>query len=378
LRERPCILVVDDLEDNRQILHQRLTAHGYDTVEAADGEAALAAAREHLPDLILLDVMMPRLDGLEVCRRLAADATLPFMPVILLTSRSDTKDVVAGLDAGAHEYLGKPFDHLALIARVRALLRTKALHDQVQEQAVRLSAQANELAAWNHELEQRVAEQVQEIERIGRLRRFFSPQLADAIARGDERILAAHRSDVTVVFGDLRGFTALAETGEPEDTIRLLGEYHAALGPIVHRFEGTTERFLGDGFLILFNDPVPCPNPAERAIRMADAMRTRMRELAEEWRQTGVDFGFSIGIAQGYATLGRIGYEGRYEYSVVGTVANLGARLCAAAQPWQIVISPRLVNEAARIGELEWLGELALKGFSRPVVGHNVVRLKDL
>ena len=368
MRDPARILIVDDIQDNREILDGRLSAYGYETVQAADGEQALAAVRAHLPDLILLDVVMPKLDGLEVCRRLRADPSLPFMPILLLTSKNDSHDVVAGLDAGAHEYLAKPFDPLALMARVRALLRTKALHDQVQDQAA-------QLAVWNQRLEQRVQEQVGELERASRLRRFFSPHVADAIARGDERILDGHRRNVTVVFGDLRGFTALSEAAEPEDIMRVLSEYHGELGPLVHEFEGTIERFLGDGFLVLFNDPVPCPNPGERAVRMAVAMRERMANLAREWQRRGHDVGFSVGIAQGYATLGRIGFEGRYEYSVVGSVANLGSRLCAEAHPGQILISQRVVPEVEAIAELAPLGELALKGFTKPVPAYNVVRL---
>ena len=377
MRDPPRILIVDDTEDNRLILDGRLRPQGYELLLAADGEEGLAAVREHLPDLILLDVMMPKLDGFDVCRRIRGDASLPFMPIILLTAKSESKDVVTGLDAGAHEYLTKPVDHIALLARVRALLRTKQLHDEVEAQKVRLAAQSAELADWNRRLERRVQDQVAEIERVGRLRRFLSPQVADAIARGDEHILDGHRCDVTVVFGDLRGFTAFAEVAEPEDVMRLLAEYHAVLGPLIHAHEGTIERFVGDGFLVLFNDPVPCPNPGERAVRMAVAMRERMAGLAEKWRRSGHELGFGVGIARGFATAGRIGFEGRYEYSVIGNVANLGARLCAEAKAGEIVISQRVVPEVEGFAELAPLGELTLKGFSRPVAAYNVVRLKE-
>jgi glucokinase len=257
---------------------------------------------------------------------------------------------------------------MALIARVRALLRTKSLHDQVRRQTA-------ELENWNRKLKERVDEQVAEIERMGRLRRFFSPQVADIIARGDEKLLKGHRCDITVVYGDLRGFTAFSEANEPEDTVRLLSEYHAALGPLVHERGGTIERFLGDGFLVLFNDPVPCANPGEQAVRMAVAMRERMNDIAAQWRRSGFEFGFSIGIAQGYATLGRIGFEGRYEYSAVGNVANLGARLCQEAKPGQIVVSQRVVPEVEaflRSGPSKERVREAAFAIAAPITGDHV------
>src|SRR5438876_2310080 len=206
----PRILIVDDNETNRDILATRLATHGYELTQAADGEEALMAAREQLPDLILLDVMMPKLDGFEVCRRLKADAGLPFMPIILVTAKADSKDIVMGLEAGADEYLTKPIDQLALVARVKSVLRLKQLHDEVR-------AQAAALAVWNRTLEQRVAQQVSEIERISRLKRFLSPAVAELIlSSGDDKVLDSHRRAVTVVFCDLRGFTPFAETAEPE------------------------------------------------------------------------------------------------------------------------------------------------------------------
>jgi len=206
--------------------------------------------------------MMPKLDGIEVCRRLKADPALPFMPIILVTAKSDTRDVVTGLDAGADEYLTKPIDQTALVARVKSVLRVKALHDQVQ-------AQAADLANWNRTLERRVAEQVAEIERARRLKRFLPPQIADLVlADGAEDILQSHRREVTVVFCDLRGFTAFAETAEPEEVMTVLTDYHRGLGALIHKYEGTVVQFAGDGVMVLFNDPVACPNPCERAVRM--------------------------------------------------------------------------------------------------------------
>src|SRR4029077_6206520 len=310
----PLILVVDDNETNRDILITRLEKHGYQLLQAADGEEALASVAQHSPDLILLDVEMPKLDGFEVCRRLKNDPDMPFIPIILVTARAASQDVVTGLDAGADEYLTKPIDQAALVARVRSMLRVKALHDQVQ-------AQAADLAVWNHTLEQRVNEQVTELDRMNRLKRFLSPQIAKlVVSSGDDKLLESHRRDITVVFCDLRGFTAFAESAEPEDIIAVLQEYYQCLGESIDRFEGTLQHFAGDGLLIIFNDPLPCTDPALRAVRMAVEMRVRVAVLVEQWRRFGHELGFGLGIASGHATLGSVGYEGRFHYSANGTV----------------------------------------------------------
>jgi adenylate cyclase len=365
----PRILVVDDNATNRDILTTRLKAHGYEALQAADGEEALAAVKQHRPDLILLDVMMPKLDGIETCRRLKGDDTLPFLPIILVTARVDSKDIVAGLEAGADEYLTKPVDQAGLVARVRSVLRIKMLHDQVQ-------AQAADLAEWNRTLERRVAEQVTEIERIGRLKRFLPPQVAQLVASGDERVLESHRREVTVVFCDLRGFTAFAESAEPEEVIAILRDYYGALGGLIDKFEGTVERFAGDGIMVLFNDPLPCEAPWARAVQMAAAMRDGVAKLAANWRTRGHDLGFGIGIAHGFATLGCIGFEGRLQYSATGTVANLASRLCDQAQNGQILVDAKVRAEVEALAELESIGELDLKGFRRPVTAFNVRGLR--
>ena len=372
MREPPLILIVDDNPDNREILDVRLQSQGYATATAADSEEALAAAREQLPDLILLDVMMPGLDGFEVCRRLKADQSLPFMPIILVTAKTALQDVVTGLEAGAEDYLTKPVEHAALTARVRSMLRTKNLHDKMQAQAV-------ELAAWNLTLERRVAEQVEEIERVGRLRRFLSPQVTELIvsADGGEALLESHRREVTVVFCDLRGFTAFAERASPEQVMDVMHAYHAVLGPLIHRFEGTLERFLGDGLMVLFNDPVPCPDPEERAVRMAVAMRDAVGQLATVWRDQGFALGFGIGIARGEATLGQIGFEGRYDYAAIGSVANLGARLCAEACDGQVLVSRAVAETVGRIAIMEPLAPVPLKGFEDPVALLSIVALRE-
>ncbi|HTY80338.1 MAG TPA: response regulator [Candidatus Bathyarchaeia archaeon] len=377
MRNPPRILIADDNAMNLDIFQTRLAVHGYDIVTAEDGEAALARARATLPDLILLDVMMPKLDGLEVCRRLRADSALPFMPIILVTARTDPKDVVAGLEAGGDEYLTKPVDQSALVARVKSMLRIKALHDTVQEQAVRLEGQAGELLSLNRTLEDRVRDQVGQLERLGRLKRFFSPQLAELIvAGGADDPLQTHRRQVTVVFLDLRGFTAFAETAEPEEVMTVLREYHVEMGKLILEHEGTLERFTGDGMMIFFNDPVPVPNPAERAIRMAVAMRERVGDLSAGWRKRGYDLALGVGIAEGYATIGAIGFEGRWDYGAIGTVTNLAARLCGEAKGGQVLVTSRVAGALEDLVECEEVGALSLKGLLRPVPTFSVVGLK--
>src|SRR3984893_6838706 len=281
MREPPLILVVDDVPDNVEILQMRLESQGYEVVTAGDGIEALEKTRALLPDLVLLYIMMPKMDGIETFKRLKGDASLPFIPVILVTAKADSTDVIANLESGGDDYLTKPVDHAALAARVRAMLRIKSLHDTVQVQAQRLEEQAAELDAWSTTLEERVATQVGEIERTERLKRFLAPQIAEAIvSSGGEAILESHRRDIVVLFCDMRGYTGFSETAEPEDVMAVLREYHDALGPLIHRYEGTLDRFTGDGMLVVFNDPVPCPDAALRAVRLAVDMREAVAALA--------------------------------------------------------------------------------------------------
>jgi adenylate cyclase len=370
MREPARVLVVDDNAANLEIIETRLCAQGYEVLTATDGEQALERAREATPDLILLDVMMPGKDGIQVCRELKADQSLPFMPIILVTARSEPSDIVAGLDAGGDEYITKPLDQAALVARVRSILRIKALHDTVQEQAAKLED-------WNQTLEQRVAAQLAEIERLSALRRFLSPQIAELIlTSGDAHLLESHRREVVVVFCDLRGFTGFAETAEPEEVMAILSEYHAALGELTFRYEGTLERFVCDGVVVLFNDPLPCPDPAARAIKMVLEMRARVAELARDWRRQGHALGFGVGIAQGFATLGQVGFAGRFDYSAIGPVPNLASRLCDAAADGEILISQRALAAVDDLAETEPVGELTLKGFVRPVTAWRILGLR--
>src|SRR5271169_1901159 len=376
MREPPLILVVDDVPDNVEILQMRLESQDYEVVTAGDGIEALEKIRELLPDLVLLDIMMPKMDGIETVKQIKADPSLPFIPVILVTARADARDVIAGLESGGDDYLTKPVDHAALSARVRAMVRIKTLHDTVKTQARRLEEQAAELAALNRTLAERVAAQVDESERVGRLKRFLAPQIVETIvSAGGEEILEHHRRDIVVLFCDMRGFTSFAETAEPEDVMAVLGEYHGALGPLIHHYQGTLDRFAGDGLIVFFNDPVPCPDPALRAVRLAIAMREAFGSLASSWAARGHEIGFGVGIAQGYATLGRIGFADRFDYSAIGTVTNLAARLCDEARDGQILITRRIAAATDNLGELEPLGDYAIKGLSRPVAVSNVCGL---
>ena len=369
----PRILAVDDVPENLAIVRMRLEAHGYEVVTAADGEEALARVREIEPDLVLLDIMMPKLDGISALKQLKQDSSLRFVPVILLTAKADKSDVVAGLEAGGDDYMTKPLDQAALIARVRSMLRIKALHDLVQEQAAKLQQQTEQLAAWNRTLEDRVAAQVAEIERVGRLRRFLAPQIAELIASSETNLLQSHRREVTVVFCDIRGFTGFTEIAEPEEVMAVLREYHEAVGELIFRYEGTLERFAGDGILILFNDPMPCPDHAERAVRMALDMRERLNELIETWRKRGHSLGFGVGIALGYATLGQVGFDRRFDYAAIGSVTNLASRLCDEAKPGQILISQRIFGLLEPSIEASHVGDLSLKGFHRTMPTYEVV-----
>ena len=321
------ILVVDDTPANVKLLEDLLGFHGYEVEAAASGEEALAAMRERMPDLMLLDVLMPGLSGYDVCRAMRADPTLAMLPVVMVTALEDREERVKGIEAGADDFLSKPVNPPELLARVRSLLRIRRLYDTVQRQA-------EQLAAWNRTLEARVTEQVRHVEKLLRLKRFFSPQLAELIlAGGADDPLESHRRDITVVFLDLRGFTAFAESAEPEEVMAALAEFHHAMGRRILEYQGTLERFTGDGLMVFFNDPLPIHQPARRAVEMAFVMQEDVLKLSAQWKKKGYTLGLGIGISQGYATVGAIGFEGRIDYGAIGTVTNLANRLCDLAEP---------------------------------------------
>jgi adenylate cyclase len=251
------------------------------------------------------------------------------------------------------------------------------LLNELRERTAQLEARSQEIAKLNEQLEARVADQVGEIERMGRLRRFLPPQVVDLIvALGSERQLESHRREITALFCDLRGFTGFSESSDPEDVMTLLRQYHEAIGKIIIKYSGTLERFAGDGVMVVFNDPVPVDNPAPQAVRMALDMRAALDALIETWRRLGHELGFGIGIAHGYATLGTIGFEGRFDYAAIGTVSNVASRLCDEAKPGQILISPRVLMAVEDAVAVEPVGDFALKGISRPLAAYNVVGAK--
>ncbi len=354
------ILVVDDTPANVKLLVDVLTAKGYVALAATNGEEALAMIAREPPDLVLLDIMMPGLSGYDVCRRIRANPETALLPVVLCTSLDPQQERLNGIEAGADDFVAKPINRPELLARVKSLLRIKSLQDEVKSQAA-------QLAQWNLRLEERVQEQVGQLERLSRLKGFFSPPLAEAIVAGGEALLKTHRREISVVFIDLRGFTAFTDRAEPEEVMELLHAYHAAMGAIVLAHGGTLERFAGDSVMVFFNDPVPVDQPAQQAVQMALAMQQAFPPLAAIWMQRGFELGLGCGIAQGYATLGVIGFEGRWDYAAIGNVTNLAARLCAEATSGQVLVDRKTMASVAAMVEATPLGPFTLKGLSHAV-----------
>jgi adenylate cyclase len=355
----PWILVVDDMPANVRLLEAVLEPAGFSVTSASSGPEALERLVSELPDLVLLDVQMAGMNGYEVCRRIRENEATSLLPVVMLTSH-DSEARVDGIRAGADDFVTKPFDKQELLLRVRSLVRIKRYHDTIR-------AQAAELSELNRTLEARVAEQVEELERMARLRRFLSPTLAEVVMERGDSVLESHRRELAVLFADLRGWTDFSTGTEPEEVMAVVGSYHAAVGELIVKYEATVGWFAGDGLMVWFNDPIPCEDPAARAVRMAIEMREAMSGVTAKWRKRGHELDFSIGVALGYATIGRIGFEGRYDYGAVGSVLNLASRLCDAAEAGQIVLSQRVLAEVEELIEAEPLGALELKGFGRPI-----------
>jgi adenylate cyclase len=356
------ILIVDDQRSNVEMMAGVLKARGYVVNGAYDGMQALEQVREASPDLVVADILMPNMDGYELCRRLRGIPETALLPVILVTSVDAQGERIKGLEAGADDFLEKPVNWEELFARVRSLLRVKALQDELKE--------------VNAKLEKRVREQVAELERLSRLKRFFSPSVAEAIVAGGEELLEPHRREITAVFLDLRGFTSFTDRADPDEVMELLRAYHATLGRTVDEYGGTLEHFAGDGIMIFFSDPLPVDKPAERAVRMAIALQAAFRPISEAWAALGHDVGLGIGIAQGEATLGVIGFEQRWEYAAIGNVPNLAARLCGHARAGEIILDAQTETALAHAVDTESMGPLTLRGFAQPIVAFRLSSLR--
>jgi len=358
------VLIVDDDPFNLDLLGQELAEQSYVIERAHDGQECLEKVESFLPDVIVLDYMMPKMNGIEVVKHLKQDERFKGIPVVLLTAKGSLRDKVEGLDAGADDYVAKPFDALELLARVRSMIRIKQMHDALEE--------------WNQTLASKVRAQVEEIQRMNRFRRYLPPQVADTLLKSDEEMFfKGHRREITAVFLDLRGFTAFSDSVEPEEVMDLLRTYHSEMGDLIFKFEGTLERFTGDGIMVFFNDPIPSPDHTKRAVCMTLEMRARMKELRAKWLKEGHDRDLGVGLTRGYATLGNIGFEGRMDYGALGNVINLASRLSDAAAGGQILTNQRTLSRIEDIVEAEPVDDLDLKGFVRPVPAFNIVRLKE-
>jgi class 3 adenylate cyclase/CheY-like chemotaxis protein len=356
------ILIVDDEPFNLDLLEQELMEYDYVLERAIDGVGALEKTESFKPDVILLDFMMPKMNGLEVVKRLRASKQYKGIPVILLTAKATQEDKVAGLDAGADDYVTKPFDSFELLARVRAMLRIKQMHDTLEE--------------WNRTLAEKVSQQVTELQRMERLKRYLSPQIAKTILASDQDLFKTHRREITVVFLDLRGFTAFSDVAEPEEVMDFLRHYHGEMGRLVFKYDGTLERFMGDGMVVIFNDPIPCDDHAQKAASMSLEMRDRVKELRTAWLKMGYDLDLGVGLAAGYATLGTVGFEGRMDYGTIGNLPNLAARLCAEAKGGQVLTDLKTMSKLEDRFTAETLEDVHLKGISRPVTAYNILGLK--
>jgi adenylate cyclase len=359
------VLIVDDDPVNRSLLAMSLGTEGYAVLEAENARLGLAELEANIDriDVVLTDIEMPEMNGYEFleARRAHTNPALRAVPFIVISGVDEMASIISCIKLGAEDYLPKPFDPVLLHARVGACVEKKRMTDELRDLNTNLAA--------------RVDEKVREVERLTMLRRFVTPQLAEAIASGGEAILASHRREITVLFCDLRGFTSFSETAEPEEVMDVLREFHHAVGPMIFEHEGTIAQFTGDGMLVFFNDPVQLDDPSWNAVQLAIAMRDRTGELSTTWRRRGHDLTLGIGIAVGFATCGEIGFDGRTEYTAIGTVVNLAARVCGIARGGQILVTNRVhaaVEDRVKANEL---GDHEFKGLSRPVPLYEIVTL---
>jgi adenylate cyclase len=359
----PRILAVDDTAPNLRLLEAVLVPKGYEVVSVGTGAEALSEAARGV-DLVLLDVHLPDISGFEVCQRLRSDPATAALPIVMVTATA-TEERIEGLEAGADDFVPKPFNQAELLARVRSLLRVKRYHD--------------ELVAHRARLAERVEEQEAEIDHLNELRRYLPETVLEALSH-DDSLLEPHRNDVAVLFADLRGFTLFAGTAEPEEVIEVLRDYHTMVERHVHESGATVGHFAGDGVMLFWNDPIPCEDPAGRAVRTALRLVEDIGALNQSWRRLGYSIGVGIGVASGYATIGMMGFEGRYEYSALGPVVNLASRLSDEARDGHTI----LINQRAhalledRLVAEELPEGLILPGFPGPVSAWHVERLDDL
>lgn len=368
------ILIADDEAEIRAEILECLAEEGHDCIEAGSGVEAVSLAFSEKPDLILLDVNMPGLSGIQACERIKAETSLSFTPVIMITALSDTSHIVSGLAAGADDYLTKPVSPDELIARVNSMLRIKTLHDQVLNQAKQLKLQAKKLSEWNRKLKTRVRSQVEELERIGTFERFLAPQLAEVIGKtGGEEMFKSHRQNVTVIFCDIRGFTKFSVESDPEEVMEVLREFHGAMERNIHKYQGTLASFAGDGLMVFFNDPFPQPEHPSIGVRMALSMQTEVRILIDLWSKRGNELGFGVGIATGFATMGLVGFQKRVEYTAIGNVTNLAARLCDRARNGEILVESRVRMNLDNSFNVSPAEMAELKGFPKSIQIYNVL-----
>jgi len=369
------VLVIDDNPQNL-VLIRDLLEEFYTIKVAPNGLLGIRIANATPPDLILLDILMPDMDGYEVCHQLKSNPLTNDIPVIFLTALTNEMSEDKGFALGAVDYVTKPISPTILLARVRAQLQLRASSNALKETAATIKSQADQLEKWNKTLEQRVQEQIAQLDRLGQLKRFFSPQLVDIIVTEGDDILKTHRCEVSTVFVDIRGFTGFTEKNEPEDVMHLLQEFHGIVGKIIMAHNGTLERFAGDAILIFFNDPIPMEDHAEQAVKMAIAIQKAFVEIADRWTQPDCVLGLGCGIALGYATIGKIGFEGRWDYAAIGGVINLASRLCAEATCGEILIDQKMQAAVEQLVHSTPKGMFTLKGFNKPMPVFSIAGFK--